>query len=97
MTFDVVQKQKTFRSARQAFTLGLFSLHFGPICDPNCSFSYSSYGSILLAQKNKNTMVFEGWETIFGMVVLHGNVKKVRVGIFFPCVSFSPFRSAVSF
>ena len=35
-------------------------------------------------------MVFESWETKIGMVVLHGNVKTIRVGIcrfFFFCVS----------
>ena len=33
-------------------------------------------------KKKKNcTMVFESWETKFGVVVLHGNVKKLRTGL----------------
>ena len=28
-------------------------------------------------------MVFESWETKFGMVILHSNVKKIRAGLFY--------------
>ena len=37
-------------------------------------------------------MGFEGWETKFGMVVLHGDMKEVTTTLF---LSFSVFRASV--
>ena len=63
-----------FQSANRP-TLSLFSLHFEPIIDQNCSFSYTSYGNIYIAQKTFLHRSFVKLETKFGMVVLHGSAK----------------------
>ena len=50
---------------------GLFLVHFGPVYDQNCSFSYSSHVWKKRKHKKEKHHGFESWETKFGMVVLH--------------------------
>ena len=50
----------------------------------NCSFSYTLYVWKHFFFDTKHhfcTVVFESWETKFGMVLLHGNTKKLSTGL----------------
>ena len=61
--------------------LGLYSVHFGPILDRKCSFSYTSYGKYIDDIK----LIFAPWylrllgeQNLAGRIVLHGDMTKVR-------------------